>query len=115
MTVFQDRLFARMGSPVTGQPQRRHDGPRPGYLVCLDLAAEGRLLWKIEPEEGWAFEGSPVADARGVYVAMRRRTSGRRRTWPVSTPRPAGCAGGGSSAAPRRPPAASSTKAPTTC
>ena len=45
---------------------------RPGYLVCLDLAAEGRLLWKIAPEEGWAFEGSPVADDRGVYVAMRR-------------------------------------------
>ena len=72
MTVFQDRLFARMGSPVTGQPQDAAAAVGPGYLVCLDLAAEGRLLWKVEPEEGWAFEGSPVADERGVYVAMRR-------------------------------------------
>jgi len=30
-----------------------------GNLICLDLAAEGRLLWKITPEEGWAFEGTP--------------------------------------------------------
>ncbi|MCD4727128.1 MAG: PQQ-binding-like beta-propeller repeat protein [Pirellulales bacterium] len=65
MTVFRNRLFARMGSPVLSSDE-------PGYLVCLDLAAEGRLLWKIEPEEGWAFEGSPLADALGVYVAMHR-------------------------------------------
>jgi hypothetical protein len=44
----------------------------PGYLVCLDLKAEGRLMWKIAPEEGWAFEGSPVADGVNVYVGMRR-------------------------------------------
>jgi outer membrane protein assembly factor BamB len=73
MTVFQDKLFARMGSPVTGQPQGATAAVRPGHLVCLDLAAEGRLLWKVEPEEGWALEGSPVADSAGVYVAMRRQ------------------------------------------
>ena len=73
MTVFENRLLARMGSPVTGQPQGATAALRPGYLVCLDLAAEGRLLWKAEPEEGWALEGSPVADDRGVYVAMRRQ------------------------------------------
>ncbi len=71
-TVFRDRLFARMGSTVTDQAR----GSTPDHstcLVCLDLAAEGRLLWKIAPEEGWAFEGSPLADGRGVYVAMRRQ------------------------------------------
>jgi outer membrane protein assembly factor BamB len=73
MTVFKERLFARMGSPATGQPQGATPPVQPGYLVCLDLAAQGRLLWKVEPEEGWAFEGSPVADVRGVYVAMRRQ------------------------------------------
>ncbi len=73
LTCFQDRLFARMGSPVTGQPQGGTTAVQPGCLVCLDLAAEGRLVWKIAPEEGWAFEGSPVADARGLYVAMRRQ------------------------------------------
>jgi outer membrane protein assembly factor BamB len=73
LTCFEDKLFARMGSPVTGQPQGGTTPLRPGCLVCLDLAAEGRLVWKIAPEEGWAFEGSPVADARGLYVAMRRQ------------------------------------------
>jgi outer membrane protein assembly factor BamB len=72
MTVFRDRLFARMGSTFTGQAH----GATPdqtGCLICLDLAAEGRLLWKIAPEEGWAFEGAPLADEHGVYVAMRRQ------------------------------------------
>ena len=73
MTVFQGRLFARMGTALTGQPQDAAAAIRPGYLVCLDLAAQGRLLWKIEPDEGWAFDGSPLADERGVYVAMRRQ------------------------------------------
>jgi hypothetical protein len=72
MTVFRDRLFARMGSTVTDQA-RGSTPDRAACLVCLDLAAEGRLLWKIAPEEGWAFEGSPLADDRGVYVAMRRQ------------------------------------------
>jgi len=72
MTVFAGRLYARMGSAVTSQPQGAAAPVQPGYLVCLDLNAEGRLLWKTEPEEGWAFEGSPVVDAQGVYVAMRR-------------------------------------------
>jgi outer membrane protein assembly factor BamB len=72
MTAFQDKLFARMGSPVTGVPHATTTAAGRGYLACLDLAAEGRLLWKFEPEEGWALEGSPAADSRGVYVAMRR-------------------------------------------
>jgi outer membrane protein assembly factor BamB len=71
MTVFQNKLFARMGSPITAQPQESSALFQPGCLVCLDLSAEGRLLWKAEPEEGFAFEGSPVVDAGGVYVAMR--------------------------------------------
>lgn len=73
MTIFQNRLYARMGSPLTGQPQNNAPAEQPGYLVCLDLSAQGRLLWKTAPEEGWAFEGSPVVDSGGVYVAMRRR------------------------------------------
>ena len=72
MTVFRERLFARIGSTVTGPPQGEAASDRTGCLVCLDLAAEGRLIWKIAPEEGWAFEGGPLADDRGVYVAMRR-------------------------------------------
>jgi hypothetical protein len=70
-TVFRNRLFARMGSTLTNQPEGAAASPS-GSLVCLDLAAEGRLLWKIAPENGWSFEGTPLADDRGLYVAMRR-------------------------------------------
>ena len=72
MTVFQNGCSPGWARPLTGQPQGATAAAGPGYLVCLDLAAEGRLLWKIAPEEGWTFEGSPVADEQGVYVAMRR-------------------------------------------
>ena len=116
LTCFEDKLFARMGSPVTGQPQGGTTPLRPGCLVCLDLAAEGRLVWKIAPEEGWAFEGSPVADARGrLRGHAPAGHSAASVPWPVSTPTTDACAGGGSSAVPRRPPAASSTKARITC
>ncbi len=76
MTVFDGKLYARMGSPVTNWPQAEAGllpagAIRRGYLVCLDLAAEGRLMWKITPEPGWAFEGSPVVDGASVYVGMR--------------------------------------------
>jgi len=71
-TVFGGKLYAQMGSGITSLPQGQALEFRPDYLICLDLAAEGRLLWKITPEEGWAFDGSPVADDAGVYVAMRR-------------------------------------------
>ena len=72
MTAFGDRLFARMGTTVTG-PARGTAPDRGGCLICLDLASEGRLLWKISPEEGWAFEGAPLVDEHGVYIAMRRQ------------------------------------------
>ena len=73
MTVHGHLLFARMGPPQTsrpmGQPQSYF---RPGYLLCLDLRAEGNLLWPIKPESSaWAFEGSPVSDGTHIYVAMR--------------------------------------------
>jgi outer membrane protein assembly factor BamB len=71
-TVFGDKVYAHIGSGVTSLAQGQSAAVRPDYLVCLDLAAEGRLLWKITPEEGWAFDGSPVANNTGVYVAMRR-------------------------------------------
>jgi cellulose synthase operon protein C len=72
MTVHGSRLYARMGSSVTCRPQQSTAAVTSGELVCLDLEAEGRLVWKVAPEEGWAFEGAPLADADNVYVAMRR-------------------------------------------
>ena len=72
MTVYENRLYARMGSAVTAQPQQGPSPVTPGSLVCLDLEAEGKLLWKVAPEEGWAFEGAPVVRGGDLFVAMRR-------------------------------------------
>ncbi|MHB1035185.1 MAG: outer membrane protein assembly factor BamB family protein [Pirellulales bacterium] len=76
MTAYGDRLYARMGSWVAGRIQGTSIRSDASYLVCLDLAAQGRLEWRIAPEEGtgegrWAFEGSPLSDGVNVYVAMR--------------------------------------------
>lgn len=72
MTIHGRRLYARMGSAVTSWPQQTAASSGGGSLVCLDLEAEGKLLWRITPEEGWAMEGSPVVEGTNVYAAMRR-------------------------------------------
>ena len=73
MTIAGARLYARMGSPVTSRAGDLPRSGQPGYVVCLDLAAEGRLLWKLTPpDERWSFEGSPLADDQHVYIVMRR-------------------------------------------
>lgn len=76
MTVRDGRLYARMGSPVTTYGNEQHRRGRQGYLICLDLRAEGRLLWRQPPafapdDDKWAFEGSPICDGEHVYVAVR--------------------------------------------
>ena len=72
MTIAGDRLYARMGPPATGHPTGESPG-RAGCVVAIDLAEEGRLLWKaVPPGPDWAMDGSPLADEANVYVAMRR-------------------------------------------
>jgi hypothetical protein len=72
LTVHEDRLYARLGSQVTSRSVEAFEYQL-GHLVCLDLAAEGRLVWKLLPEaDRWSFEGPPVVDGPNVYVAMRR-------------------------------------------
>lgn len=71
-TACAGKLYARMGNAVTDRPVESPPAIRPGYLVCLDLRAEGKLVWKAEPEKGWAFDGAPAVDADGLYVALRR-------------------------------------------
>jgi len=74
LTVSGSRLYARLGSPVTADAVEATTPHRPGYLVCLDLEAEGKLLWKITPPgEGWGFEGTPLALGDALYVGLRRR------------------------------------------
>ena len=75
MSVVGQRLYARLGSPITERPQALGLTTGNTYLVCLDLAAEGRLVWRMpqtsSDDDRWAFEGSPVCDGDNVYVAMR--------------------------------------------
>ena len=71
LTIADGRLYARIGSPVTSSPQPGVSQSA-GSIVCLDLRAEGKLLWRINAEEGWAFDGAPVAAGAKLLVAMRR-------------------------------------------
>lgn len=73
LTAFGGKLFARMGNPVTGSQSEQPIPSSQGYIACLDLAAEGKLLWRAAPlEERWSFEGSPLSDGQRVFVGMRR-------------------------------------------
>jgi outer membrane protein assembly factor BamB/tetratricopeptide (TPR) repeat protein len=72
VTIHNGRLLARVGTAVTSRPPNSTFRGHAACLVCLDLKAEGRLLWKVYPDEGWAWEGAPLADGANVYVAMRR-------------------------------------------
>lgn len=75
MSVVGRRLYARLGSPITGRPLSIGLSTGYSYLVCLDLAAQGRLIWRIpqsfSEDDRWAFEGAPVCDGDNIYVAMR--------------------------------------------
>jgi outer membrane protein assembly factor BamB len=75
MTVFNNRLYARLGSPITSHPRDEQFVGESSYLVCLDLAAQGYLRWRTansgKDDDQWAFEGSPVCDGSNVYLAMR--------------------------------------------
>ena len=72
MTAHDGLLLARMGDPLTTRPEDNSVFHQPNYLVCLDLAGQGRLVWPpMRLEDKWAFEGSPVTDGRRMYIAPR--------------------------------------------
>jgi outer membrane protein assembly factor BamB len=74
LTADANRVYARLGSPITGriEGQSKYGS---SYLVCLDLSAQGLLLWRTPAESGqderWAFEGAPVVRGNDVYIVMR--------------------------------------------
>ncbi|HUY37124.1 MAG TPA: PQQ-binding-like beta-propeller repeat protein [Pirellulales bacterium] len=76
MTAFGNRLYARLGDPVTSRA-----GDNPGHppvgggskLVAIDLARQGYKIGETQPPgDSWAFEGSPVTDGENVYVGLRQ-------------------------------------------
>jgi outer membrane protein assembly factor BamB len=78
LSVFGDKVFARMGSPVTLPSDRRASrwlGKDQGFLLGLDLATQGKPLegFPIRPESSaWTFEGPPLCDGQCFYTALRR-------------------------------------------
>jgi outer membrane protein assembly factor BamB len=78
-----DKLFARMGSPITVPSSRRAAlwlAKDQGYLLGVDLRMQGKPLegFPIRPPSNeWTFEGTPVFDNGSFYVAMRRVEGGR--------------------------------------
>ncbi|MDO4551671.1 MAG: hypothetical protein Q4C96_10525 [Planctomycetia bacterium] len=69
-------LYVRMGTAVSGWPERQRSERPQGYLVSLDMNAEGRLLWIKRPESSeWSFAGNPLADENRVYIPMIRQVS----------------------------------------
>lgn len=76
LTVSGGKLYARLGSPVSGRSGDELRAVR-SRLVCLDLdRGEGRLVWKVESGtlgDGWEFEGTPVAGDGRLYAVLRRR------------------------------------------
>lgn len=79
MTIAGDRLYARMGSPVTCSSTSETRRDSDSDLVCLDLNKEGKLIWKINANEllpdpvPWRFEGTPIIVAGRAFVALCRR------------------------------------------
>ena len=82
VTVHEDRLYARMGSPVTGQISKSTATPD-SHVVCLDLTKEGKLVWFCQPDDvlaglktearsQWAFEGTPIVAGGRAFVALRQ-------------------------------------------
>ena len=76
LTAYEDRIFARLGAA---------DAKGPSYVVAVknNREVEGKLLWRHSSSEldlpnkqnakgtmRVAYEGSPVVDAQGVYVAV---------------------------------------------
>ncbi|MCS7238206.1 MAG: PQQ-like beta-propeller repeat protein [Thermoguttaceae bacterium] len=74
LTVQGNRLFARMGSPVTiRSPETRTTPVATTSLVCLDLEAQGRLVWRqVPPDPQGYFEGSPLVDGDRVFILVRK-------------------------------------------
>ena len=80
MTVFNSRLFARMGTQLTSRAVGFDTGYASNRIICINLDREGALEWNFPSEEEeaefdrdkWSFEGPPLADNNGVYVVMRQ-------------------------------------------
>lgn len=84
LTTFGDRIYARLG-PATPGFQGRGGQASSSRIVALDRKTEGKVLWSALASEidiprraadganRTGFEGTPIADAHNVYVALTDR------------------------------------------
>ena len=105
LTIADGRLYARMGTPITNPVQRPGVATSGGSIVCLDLCAEGKLLWRELQRKAGAVQRRTdcqrCADVRSI-AAPGYPPAGARRLF-RHRDRPYG-AGDGLSAQPRPPP-----------
>lgn len=86
LTAYGDRVYARMGLTSVPFMNQMGGGGSQSYLIAVDRSTDGKLLWKRHPADvlpsrrpgensarNLGFEGTPVADARNVYVALTDR------------------------------------------
>lgn len=72
MTVADDKLYVRMGSMITSGGGDLTNRRAKGYLLCLDLKAQARVVWRIIPDDPqWSFEGAPCVVGNDVFVAVK--------------------------------------------
>jgi outer membrane protein assembly factor BamB len=78
-----NKVFCRMGSPVTAPTMRRAAlwlAKEQGFLMGFDLATQGKPLEGFPirpPASDGTFEGSPICDDGAIYTVMRRVEGGR--------------------------------------
>ena len=74
LAIRDNRLFARMGAPVTSRSVRELQ-PLASELVCLEIGeSQGKELWRVSADRFGAtaaFEGTPVIDAGRVLSVIR--------------------------------------------
>lgn len=91
LTASGDRIYSRTGAAGANAAMNRMNGMQvptpPSYIVAVERSTEGKVLWRRSsvdvdlPRRGGgaaveaapaqaSFEGTPVADGRGVYAAM---------------------------------------------
>ena len=82
-TAHGQKLFLRMGSPITSPAPLRRErwlAKDQGFLLGLDISTQGKPLegFPIRPEAAnWSFEGTPLSDGSLMYVVMRRSDGAR--------------------------------------
>jgi len=70
LTAHGTRVYANLGPAGSASV-----GTQRSQLVCLDLEAEGRLIWKGEAgddEDNLVLDGVPLSDGRYVFIAARK-------------------------------------------